>query len=136
VSSRASLGSASALRIESAVDAPTRARAHTREVLAAWGFEGCSRNVELLVTELVANVVVHVGGPIALRLVTLSRGVRVEVDDSSTALPRPRRPAADDVHGRGMLLVASLASRWGTERRRDGKTVWFEVDASADEAAV
>jgi hypothetical protein len=30
-----------------------------------------------------------------------------------------------------MLLVDGMATRWGVEKRPDGKTVWFELDASA-----
>jgi hypothetical protein len=53
--------------------------------------------------------------------------VRVEVDDGSGDLPELRHPASDEVHGRGILLVESLATRWGVLPRAAGKTVWFEV---------
>jgi hypothetical protein len=36
-------------------------------------------------------------------------------------------PAADEDHGRGLLLVDALAARWGvTDRVGPGKTVWAE----------
>ena len=31
-------------------------------------------------------------------------------------------------HGRGILLVESLATTWGVDLRDDGKCVWFEID--------
>jgi len=42
--------------------------------------------------------------------------------------PRPR-PPSDSETGRGLLLVAGLAARWGVaERQGPGKTVWAEID--------
>jgi hypothetical protein len=34
-------------------------------------------------------------------------------------------------HGRGVLLVDALATRWGVDQRAGGKTVWFELDLDA-----
>ncbi|WP_189327549.1 ATP-binding protein, partial [Streptomyces flaveus] len=37
-------------------------------------------------------------------------------------------PQPDDESGRGLLLIAALADRWGTEPYApSGKTVWAEV---------
>ena len=116
------------LRLPSSIEAPGDARAFTRSTLASWGLADESHTVELLTTELVANAVVHVDQPISLRLTRRAAGLRVEVDDPSPAAPELQHPAQDETHGRGILLINSLASRWGTDRRRDGKTVWFELD--------
>jgi hypothetical protein len=43
--------------------------------------------------------------------------------------PRVTSPREDDEGGRGLWLVDRLASAWGTERGRRGKTVWFELPA-------
>jgi hypothetical protein len=32
------------------------------------------------------------------------------------------------VGGRGLLLIATLASRWGVTPAIQGKTVWFAID--------
>jgi hypothetical protein len=39
---------------------------------------------------------------------------------------RPRRRLAheDDEHGRGMLIVSTLADAWGTRSIGTGKSVW------------
>jgi hypothetical protein len=66
---------------------------------------------------------------VELRVLRQATTVRVEVDDESTALPVRRDPNPDEDHGRGILLVESLASRWGTIPTPGGKTVWFEIDA-------
>jgi hypothetical protein len=55
--------------------------------------------------------------------------VRVEVGDANPVIPSPSRaPALDSVRGRGLFLVASLATRWGIDGESGGKRVWFEVD--------
>jgi hypothetical protein len=39
-------------------------------------------------------------------------------------------PAQPDEHGRGLLIVASLARAWGRSGDSErGWTVWFEMDA-------
>lgn len=44
--------------------------------------------------------------------------------------PTPYVPNADDgTHGRGLLLVQSLADSWGVTTQALGKVVWFELDA-------
>ncbi|MDQ3945660.1 MAG: ATP-binding protein, partial [Actinomycetota bacterium] len=58
--------------------------------------------------------------------------VRVEVMDASESAPAPRVAADEDVSGRGLALVESLARRWGVDPAvGGGKTVWFEVDRAA-----
>ncbi|RRR71459.1 ATP-binding protein, partial [Streptomyces sp. RP5T] len=41
--------------------------------------------------------------------------------------PRERVADPDDESGRGLLLVAHAADRWGTRPGTAGKTVWFEL---------
>jgi anti-sigma regulatory factor (Ser/Thr protein kinase) len=54
--------------------------------------------------------------------------VRVEVTDrGGSELPELRLPDDDAEGGRGLGIVARLATRWGA-RRRGGRTVtWFEL---------
>jgi hypothetical protein len=37
-------------------------------------------------------------------------------------------PGHDLDRGRGLTIVAALASRWGIEREQDAKEIWFELD--------
>jgi anti-sigma regulatory factor (Ser/Thr protein kinase) len=111
------------------VTSPHVARAFLHRVLQSWRLDGLSDVSELLATELVANVVTHVGGPMTLRAVRDGIRLRVEIDDPSPVRPVVRHPGASDEHGRGMLLVDYLADGWGVDWRPDGKTVWFELDA-------
>lgn len=59
----------------------------------------------------------------------VGRCLGIEVDDASPAPARVRRP--DHTGGRGLLLVTRLATRWGTDYRDGGKTVWAELDHAA-----
>ncbi|MFD7403406.1 ATP-binding protein [Streptomyces sp. NPDC059866] len=92
-------------------------------------------DVQLCVTELVGNVIRHVGegAPMCVR-VTWSEGrTRVEVTDPEPrALPALLHAAADDESGRGLALLDAVASRWGVEPCAEGKTVWCELDVPAE----
>lgn len=88
-------------------------------------------DVELLATELLANAVIHGSEPVTVGVQRKAGAVRVAVSDASDRLPS-LTPAGDLMaeSGRGFLLVDSLATRWGLERRKNnGKTVWFELEA-------
>ena len=83
--------------------------------------------VELLVSEVATNALVHGAGDVRVDVRTQGGSVRIEVSDDSPAVPVPRDAGLDGESGRGMALVAALSDDWGTEPRAGGKTVWFEV---------
>ncbi|MFH9682945.1 ATP-binding protein [Streptomyces globisporus] len=59
-----------------------------------------------------------------------STTIRIEVTDTRTErMPTLASPAPDAEAGRGLLLVAALATHWGTTPRvaAPGKTVWAEI---------
>ncbi|MFE5395173.1 ATP-binding protein [Streptomyces sp. NPDC056568] len=87
-------------------------------------------DVQLCVSELLTNVIDHVGEgtPVALRLTRARDRVRLEVTDLAPhARLAPGRAGDDDESGQGLLLLAAVALRWGVEQGRCGKTVWCEV---------
>ncbi|WP_189709937.1 SpoIIE family protein phosphatase [Streptomyces anandii] len=102
------------------------ARAEVTRQLAAWGLDEIACTVELLVSELVTNAIRYGGPPVQLRLIR-DAAVICEVSDNSSAAPHLRRARTLDEGGRGLLLVAQLARRWGTRHRAAGKTIWAEV---------
>lgn len=115
-----------------AATSPRLARLFVTDALHRWSLEGLRDSVELLTTELVTNVVLHVRGDLILRLLRLPELLRVEVSDGSPVKPEHPHFVDDDVEGatgRGLLLVEALADAWGVETADDGKTVWFEVVA-------
>jgi serine phosphatase RsbU (regulator of sigma subunit) len=102
-----------------------QARALLREPLERWKLKELLPTTELLVSELVTNAIRYAEGDVTLRLI-LSRTLVCEVLDSSAALPRHRRAARDDEHGRGLQVVSQLAEHWGARWAPDGKIVWCE----------
>lgn len=107
----------------------TAARHVTRDLLRAWGAPHDRDDAALLVTELVANVVDHVGGEACLRLeLELSDAwLRISVADGSAVRPVIRELSLDQPRGRGMRMVQAIAARWGAEDHQGGKRVWFEL---------
>jgi PAS domain S-box-containing protein len=86
---------------------------------------------ELAVSELVTNAVLHAHTDLTMHA-WCGEEVRVEVRDSSPALPVLRKYGTEATTGRGMGLVAALTQDHGVTRLPDGgKTVWFVItDAS------
>ncbi|WP_420894712.1 ATP-binding protein [Streptomyces alboflavus] len=106
------------------------ARGALRELLRHWGRPGRAETAELLASELVTNALVHTDRDAVLTATVGPGRLRVEVRDFVARRPRPRVPEdAEDTHGRGLLLVQSLADAWGVRVHGVGKVVWFELDA-------
>ncbi|MEU8590835.1 SpoIIE family protein phosphatase [Streptomyces sp. NPDC048664] len=110
-------------------EALTEARRTIRSAVRAWGVGERSYEIELVADELITNVLMHTEGPAIVTLRVLAghdRRLRIEVEDSSSALPRRREAGESGVSGRGLLLVDRLADVWGVEARGGGKVVWCE----------
>jgi serine phosphatase RsbU (regulator of sigma subunit) len=101
------------------------ARARTARHLAAWGLEDITFTTELLVSELVTNAIKHAQSPIRLRII-LDGVLSCEVFDGSNTAPHLRRADRYDEDGRGLMLVAQLAERWGTRHTGTGKIIWAQ----------
>jgi two-component sensor histidine kinase len=92
-------------------------------------------DLELLVSELVANAVRYAGAgnrsPIDVRIRADRAFVRAEVRDRGAGFEPPRQPLPRDDHrgGFGLFLLAELSTRWGAERTAEGMRVWFELRA-------
>lgn len=85
-------------------------------------------DVELVLTELVTNASLHGEPPISIRVTRSSGHTRVEVEDSGRAMPLQAPQRTDAMTGRGLSLVASLASAWGIRPGNgNGKVVWAEL---------
>lgn len=103
-----------------------QARRHATEQLAAWRLDGAAVIAELIVSELVTNAIRYGRPPIQLRLIHDNDILISEVFDASSTAPHLRRARLFDEGGRGLLLVAQLAHRWGTRHDPVGKTIWAE----------
>jgi anti-sigma regulatory factor (Ser/Thr protein kinase) len=109
--------------------APRLARDVIRQLCIEAGLDpGDTETAVLLTSELVANAVLHTGGPAMLTASLRPGRLRVFVADGSTSPPRAvPAPPPTSGSGRGLLLVSELADRWGHTPTRTGKTVWFEL---------
>jgi anti-sigma regulatory factor (Ser/Thr protein kinase) len=112
------------------------ARLQALQVVREWGFPAIATDCELIVSELVTNAVTHGArnvtaadlSPVRLRLTGRARGVCVEVWDSSDDMPRLRSESlSEEPGGRGLLLVAAIASRCGAYRTVGGGKCVFAV---------
>ena len=90
----------------------------------------------MLVSELVANAVLHTATPIEVVVAVDGVRVRVEVHDGSPRLPVRKYYSEMSGTGRGLTLVDSMSAAWGAEPTDNGKVVWFELDATAPTVSV
>ncbi len=107
------------------------ARAALREFLRYRRRPEETEVAELLLSELVTNALIHTRNGAVVTVTSAPARLRVEVRDFVTGQePAPYVPNADDgTHGRGLLLVQSLADSWGVTTQALGKVVWFELNA-------
>lgn len=106
-----------------------RARHAVLRTCQVWEI-GDVANAELVVSELVANGVLHGWGHIALRLFDTGDGLRIEVEDSNPAPPVTTDGHANRMGGYGMQIVERLAD-WGWRPSGTGKLVWAKVRESS-----
>jgi anti-sigma regulatory factor (Ser/Thr protein kinase) len=97
-----------------------------------------AEDIVLCVCELASNAVLHScsrepGGQFTVRVSVSPCGrVRAEVADRGGRwVPDP---AQDEEHGRGLLIVAALATRWGVTGSEAGRSAWLELDPPLDYA--
>ncbi|MFF3336173.1 SpoIIE family protein phosphatase [Streptomyces sp. NPDC002888] len=125
-----------ALELLGGVEAAPRARAFASGVLTSWRFPPELHDLGVLAaSELVANSLQHGTPPMRLRLRRTDRRLIIEVTDGDDHLPRRRRAEPGDESGRGIAIVATIASNWGSRRTPGGgKAVWCEFVLSKTSA--
>ncbi|MGJ5827685.1 ATP-binding protein [Streptomyces ossamyceticus] len=99
--------------------------------LGRWGLHEVVDEAQLCVSELVSNVITHVGHgtPTTLAVSVNGTRLRIEVHDPDTrTLPTLMAAEADSECGRGMALVDAVADRWGVLLRSGRKVTWCELD--------
>jgi anti-sigma regulatory factor (Ser/Thr protein kinase) len=107
-----------------------QARAFVRDALDGAVSGEQLAEIELVVSELVTNAIVHAAEPVELT-VQANGVVRVEVVDPAPAQPAKRLPEANSESGRGLHIVEAVCDRSGVHVVTHGKCVWCEVDLEA-----
>ncbi|MFC7217430.1 SpoIIE family protein phosphatase [Streptomyces polyrhachis] len=110
-------------------------RGKLRGMLHDWQHPDSRDAAVLALSELLANVMLHTGGPAEVRADLTGppghRLLRLAVADTGAALPHRRHPGELASSGRGVLLLDELAGSWGVEPRGEGKAVWCEFREDA-----
>lgn len=100
--------------------------------LQDWDLERFSDEAALCTAELATNAILHSRTPFTVAARPLPAGVRIDVqDEQPTRLPDPLPddfgPLESGSTGRGLKLVAGMATRWGYFNTDVAKTVWAEL---------
>lgn len=110
------------------LSSPRQARRFLDGVLERWRCEPAIETVQMLLSELVTNAVVHARSRPEVSVLMLGSHIRIEVADTSSDLPAPALLGGLEPGGRGLAIVAAEASRWGVRPLPSGgKSVWFDV---------
>lgn len=118
--------------MDATIEPTPRAPAVARRVVEELADEldpGILRDAQLLVSEVVTNSVKHSGSdePIRLRVWARRRGLKVEIADGGYGFEAAAPPDPFEAEGgRGLLILDSLADRWGVSRDARAR-VWFEL---------
>ena len=118
-------------RLEPVPESAGRARRAARTMLTDWQLGHLVEDVDLVVSELVTNALLHSGEgpagaaePFRLELDLSGGRLTCRVVDSSPLPPTPEEATETAESGRGLILVEALAAEWGWEDLPDGKAVW------------
>lgn len=106
------------------------ARRFVREQLAAGGLLTWRDEAELAVSELATNAVLHAGTRFEVTVQVGDGGVYVQVWDDDPSLPARRASDPGSTTGRGMELVAAVATTSGVRTVGPTKVVWFALGAA------
>lgn len=120
-------------RISSRLCATVGAARRARELVSAacrrWELDELAEPASLVISELVSNAVQHAGTDLVVRMARRGDHLHLSVQDGSR---RPPLMAGDSgrtddspaVRGRGLHLVDTYTTAWGSNITADGKTVW------------
>jgi anti-sigma regulatory factor (Ser/Thr protein kinase) len=107
----------------------SRARDFVRGHLAEHDLAHLTDEIQLVVSELVTNALLHAQTPFTVVLRAFEQSVLVEVRDGSPFEPSRVATPHLDTAGRGMTIVDVVSRAWGVTSAPDGgKSVWAAFD--------
>lgn len=133
---------AAGLRLGGGRTACAEAREFTERVVGDWELDHLRDDALTVVSELVANAVLHgragdagggVESELLLRLKRRPAHLMCAVTDRGETLPSPGQAGASlEEGGRGLIIVEALSQHWGWTRCNPvGKTVWAMLPTEA-----
>jgi hypothetical protein len=116
--------------LEPAIGAARHSRELVTEACGRWDLPDLAGPACIVVTEMVNNVVAHARTPMTVMLALHGETMSVAVRDQSTRIPEfTGSPVPVTAYGgRGLLLIDSVASRWGSLVLPGGKVVWAALE--------
>jgi anti-sigma regulatory factor (Ser/Thr protein kinase) len=123
------------VRLTAGPAAAAEARRQVKAAIRTWEIPVDPDTAVLLTSELMTNAIRHEVTGIVVLAITCSCGqLRVDVHDTSRALPMLVDAPVDAETGRGLMLVATLSAEWGFYRTPAGKAVYFTLAFQPDAA--
>lgn len=102
----------------------TRARRAVVDVLPD---DRLADDVQLVVSELAANAVLHAASGFRITVDADGSRLRISVCDRGGAAPVRQDLDPHATRGRGMIIVEAIAEDWGVETVEGGKRVWAQL---------
>lgn len=104
----------------------------------SWGLDSLIDDAALCSAELATNAILHSRAAFTVAVRRTTSGMRIEVHDDRPdrlplLVPSTLEPLDTGTTGRGLLLIAALAERWGYFTTPVAKTVWVELSGSQPE---
>lgn len=113
------------LQLPPEADSCARARTFVAKVCTEWALKRPARIAQLLVSELVANAIMHARTSLAVMLRRYGEGLELIVRDDGPGRVPEKLP--DDPRGFGLQLVDAMSDRWGSALTGGGKVVWTRL---------
>jgi serine phosphatase RsbU (regulator of sigma subunit)/anti-sigma regulatory factor (Ser/Thr protein kinase) len=116
-----------------------RVRRFVRTFLQEGGLDGMAGDLEVMVSELATNALVHADSAVEVSVREYRDRIHLEVRDTDIRPPVPAPVMGDEVtnataeHGRGLNIVDALSTSWGTSPNGRGKSVWVDLLKTPDE---
>ncbi len=108
------------------------ARRFVTAALSEWGRSEFCEEAAVCTAELATNAILHSREPFTVAVRCSVHGARLDVLDGRPhqlplTVPEILDPLAMGTTGRGLMMVAALADRWGYFTTDVAKTVWVEL---------
>lgn len=103
------------------------ARRFVGQLVEAAGLDEWVGDAQLAVSELCTNVVLHAHTPFEVTVQVCPGGVHVQVWDDDPVLPTRRVSGVTSTTGRGLELLAAVATASGVQAVGPNKVVWFSL---------
>ena len=110
--------------------AGSESRRHFAPIVDSWDRGALQPDVDLVLSELVANAVAYGRGPITVSFDHDHQGMlRIEVASApGDAVPARGAPEPVDERGRGLQIVEAVADDWGFVQAEGECRVWVDLD--------